>query len=61
MALYFSIIRICVCMLFKHRLFLFLGRSAWYNKIWVGENERECFDACFGKLKEIATMWNHFH
>ena len=30
--------------------FLFLGRSAWYNKVRFGEDERKCSYACVGKL-----------
>ena len=30
--------------------FLFLGRSAWYNKVRFGEDEGKCSYACVGKL-----------
>ena len=33
--------------------FLFLGRSAWYNKVRFGEDERKCSYACIGKLTGV--------
>ena len=33
--------------------FLFLGRSAWYNKVRFGEDERKCSYACVGKLAGV--------